>query len=40
MYFVSPATSLFELTAKADSFIVVKLDEQGNLIVVKGKKNK
>jgi len=35
MYFVSAATNLFELTAKADSFIVVKLDEQGNLTVVK-----
>jgi len=35
MYFVSAATDLFGLTAKVDSFIVVKLDEQGNFTVVK-----
>lgn len=35
MYFVSAATSLFGLTRNDDSFIVVKLDEQGNLTVVK-----
>jgi len=35
LYFVSAAMNLFELANKDDSFIVVKLDEQGNLTVVK-----
>jgi len=35
MYFVSAATSLFQLSTKADGFIIVRLDGQGNLTVVK-----